>query len=204
MYTWVYKRKTPTRSELDPKSKQIECIRVYTSVKHLQEGSWTQNSRKQNVYMGTYAQNTSKKGVRPNKQANRIYTWVYKRKTPARRELDQKTKQIEWIRGYTSVKYLQEGSQTQKASKQNVYMGIQAQNTCKKGVRRNKQANSMYTWVQKRKTPARRELDPNSKKIECIHGYTSAKHLQEGIQTQKEDNKMYTYVYKCRVRMLEV
>ena len=39
MYTWVYKRKTPTRSELDPKRKQIECIRVYTSVKHLQEGS---------------------------------------------------------------------------------------------------------------------------------------------------------------------
>ena len=83
--------------------------------------------------MGIYAQNTSKKGVRPNKQANRIYTWVYKcktlarrelnpkkenrmvtwvykRKTSNRRELNPKSKQIECIRGYTSVKHLQEGS----------------------------------------------------------------------------------------------
>src|ERR1044072_8013651 len=110
--------------------------------------------------MDIYAQNTNKKGVRPKKQANRINTWVYTRKTPTRRELDPKSKQIESIRGYTSVKHLQEGSSTQKARKKNVYVGIQVQNTCKKGVRPKKQEKRMYTLVYKRKTPARRELDP--------------------------------------------
>ena len=60
--------------------------------------------------MGIHAHNTYKKGVRPKIQENRIYTWVYKRKKPARRELDLKSKQIECIRAYTSVKHLQEGS----------------------------------------------------------------------------------------------
>ena len=121
MYTCVYKRKTPARRELDPTSKQIERIHRYTSVKHLLEGSQTQKERKQNVYIGIQAHNTCKKRVRPKRQANRMYMWVYKRKTHIRRELDPKIKQIECIRGYTSVKHLQEGSQTQKASKQNVY-----------------------------------------------------------------------------------
>jgi hypothetical protein len=43
-------------------------------------------------------------------------------------------------------------------------MGIEAQNTCKKGVRPKKQANRMNTLVYKNKTPARRVLDPKSKK----------------------------------------
>ena len=126
MYTWVYKRKTPARRELDPKSKKIEYIRGYTSAKHLQEGSQTQKARKQNVYMVIHAHNTCKKGVRPKKQANRMYTWVYKRKTPARRMLDPKFKKIECIRGYTSVKNQQEGSQTHKVRNKNVYIGIKA------------------------------------------------------------------------------
>jgi hypothetical protein len=54
--------------------------------------------------------NTCKKGVRPKKQANRMYTWVYKRKKPARRELDPKSKQLECIRGYTSEKLLADKS----------------------------------------------------------------------------------------------
>ena len=86
MYTWVYKRKTRARKELDPKSKQ------------------------KNVNVGLKAQNTCEKRVRPKKQANRMYTWVYKRKTPARKKLDQKIKQIECICGYRSAKHLQEGS----------------------------------------------------------------------------------------------
>src|ERR1051325_5308059 len=77
-----------------------------------------------------------------------MYTWVYKRETPARRELDPISKQIEYI-----------------------YVGIQAQNTSKKGVRSKKKANRMYTWVYKRKIPARRELNPKRKKIECIWVY---------------------------------
>ena len=70
--------------------------------------------------MGIQVLNTYKNGVIPKKQA-----WVSKRKTPARRELDPKNAN-RMLRGYTSVKHLQEGNQTQKASKQNVYMGIQA------------------------------------------------------------------------------
>ena len=136
MYMWVQKRKTPARKELDPKSKQIECIHGYTRAKHLQEVTQTQKSSKQNVYVGIEAQNTYKKGVRPKKQANKMYTWVYNSKTPARRELDPKSKQI------------------------NVNVGIKAQNTSKKGVRPQKQANRMYKWVYKRKTPTRSELDP--------------------------------------------
>ena len=60
--------------------------------------------------MGIQAQNKCKKVVRPKKQANRMYTWVYKRKTLARKKLDQKIKQIECIYGYRSAKHLQEGS----------------------------------------------------------------------------------------------
>ena len=59
-------------------------------------------------------------------------------------------------------------------------MGIQAQKTFKKGVRPKKQANRMYMWVYKHKTPTRRELDPKFMKIECIRGYTSVKNKQEG------------------------
>ena len=59
-------------------------------------------------------------------------------------------------------------------------MGIQPQNTCKKGVRPKKQANRFYTWVYKHKTPTRGELDPKNKQIDFIHGYTSTKHQQEG------------------------
>ena len=43
-----------------------------------------------------------------------------------------------------------------------------------------KKATRMYTLVYKRKLPARRVYDPKSKQIECIHGYTTTKHLQEG------------------------
>ena len=102
MYAWVYKRKTVARSELDPISMQIEYIRGYTSAKNLQEGSQTQKARKLNIYVGIQVQNTYKKGVRPKNEANRMYTWVSKRKTPTRRELDP------------------------KKSKQNVSVGIQA------------------------------------------------------------------------------
>ena len=99
--------------------------------------------------MGIEAQNTCKKGVRPKRQTNRMYTSLYKSKTPARRDLDPKSKQI------------------------NVNVGIKAQNTCKKGVRPKKQANRMYTWVYECKILARRELDPKSNKKECIHRYIS-------------------------------
>jgi hypothetical protein len=58
-------------------------------------------------------------------------------------------------------------------------MGIEAQNTCKKGVRPKKQANRMYMLVYKRKTPGKKKLDKNIKQIECIRRYRSAKHLQE-------------------------
>ena len=34
-----------------------------------------------------------------------MYTWVYKRKTPAIRKLDPKSKQKECIHGYTNVKH---------------------------------------------------------------------------------------------------
>ena len=108
-----------------------------------------------------------------------MYTWVYKHETPARRELDPKSKQIECIRGYLSAKTYKKGVKPKK-SKENVYVGIQAQNTCKKGVKPKKQKNRMYTCVYTRKTRTRRELDPICKKIECLRGYTSAKHLQEG------------------------
>jgi hypothetical protein len=43
-------------------------------------------------------------------------------------------------------------------------MGIQAKNTCNKGVRSKKQANRKYMWVYKRKTPARKEFDSKSNK----------------------------------------
>ena len=46
-----------------------------------------------------------------------MYTWVYKHKTPARRELDPKNKY------------------------RNAHVGVQMQNTCKKGVRPKKQTN---------------------------------------------------------------
>ena len=52
----------------------------------------------------------SRRELGPKNQENGMYTWVYKRKTPARSELDPKSKQIERIHGYTSVKDLQEGS----------------------------------------------------------------------------------------------
>ena len=86
-----------------------------------------------------------------------MYTWVYNSKTPARRELDPKSKQI------------------------NVNVGIKAQNTCKKGVRPKKQANRMYTWVYNRKKTCKKGVRPKkqaNRMYMCV--YRSAKHLQEG------------------------
>ena len=78
------------------------------------------------MYLWVYKRKTPARRELDPKKENRMYTWVYKRKTPTRRELDPKSKQIECIHGYTSEIHLQERSQSKLTSKYNVYVGIEA------------------------------------------------------------------------------
>src|ERR1044072_3944116 len=91
-----------------------------------------------------------------------MYTWVYKHITPARREVDPKNKY------------------------RKAHVGVQMQNTCKKGVRPKKTSIEMHTWVYKCKTPARRELDPKNKYRNAHVGVQMQNTCKKGVRPKKQ------------------